>query len=172
MDKILGSWSGMRKYLEQEMIATCLKTRIRYSSTTYVGMDGSYIFEILVDNKSIKRFSFETVNTYFIKEGYKENFGSYGIGEYWSEFWSLMDKIPLQSRTEYTDDEFCNALAIYRNQDIKTSVVSENPIVKMFALLDRRIGKRILSRLKGEIKNEPEWIQYFFNLRLEAEHIK
>ena len=32
MRKILGSWSGMRKYLEQDMIAESLKGRIRYGS--------------------------------------------------------------------------------------------------------------------------------------------
>ena len=110
MGKTLGSWSGMRNYLEQEILVDCLKTRVRYSSTTYVGMDGSCMFEIFVDNKSIKKLSLETGNTYFIKKGYKENSDFYGIGEYWSEFWALVDKIPLQSRTEYTDDEFCNAL--------------------------------------------------------------
>lgn len=45
MGKILGSWSGMRKYLEQEMLADCLKNQIRYSCTTYVGnLNGFKIF--------------------------------------------------------------------------------------------------------------------------------
>ena len=30
MSKVLGSWSGMRRYLEQEMLAECLHGRIRY----------------------------------------------------------------------------------------------------------------------------------------------
>ena len=40
MGKALGSWSGMRKYLEQEMLADSLHGRIRYGCTSYVGMDG------------------------------------------------------------------------------------------------------------------------------------
>ena len=67
MGKINGSWSGMRKYLETEMITDSLKGRIRYNCTTYVGMDGFKVFEIFVDGKMIKRFSLETVNSYFIK---------------------------------------------------------------------------------------------------------
>ena len=47
MGKILGSWSGMRKYLEQDMLANSLQGRIRYGCTTYVGMDGCHIFEVL-----------------------------------------------------------------------------------------------------------------------------
>lgn len=66
MGKILASWSGMRKYLEQEMIADCLKGRVRYNCTAYTGMDGCRIFEIFIDKKLVKQFSWETVNTYFI----------------------------------------------------------------------------------------------------------
>ena len=61
MAKVMGSWSGMRKYLENEMLAHTLRGRIRYSCTTFVGMDGSGIFEVFVDDKSIKKFSMETV---------------------------------------------------------------------------------------------------------------
>ena len=35
MGKILGSWSGMRKYLESEMLAESLHGRIRYGCTSY-----------------------------------------------------------------------------------------------------------------------------------------
>ncbi len=118
MGKILGSWSGMRKYLEQNMLADSLRGRIRYGCTTYVGMDGCHIFEICIDNIQAKRFSWETVNTYFIDNGYTQNPHPSGIGEYWAEFWSLLDKYPLDKRTEYTDEEFCEALEEYRNKDI------------------------------------------------------
>lgn len=73
MGKILASWSGMRKYLEQEMIADCLKGRVRYNCTTYTGMDGCRIFGIFIDKKLVKQFSWETVNTYpeWLKQFYK-----------------------------------------------------------------------------------------------------
>ncbi len=171
MGKILGSFSGMRKYLEQEMLAESLKGRIRYGCTTYVGMDSCRIFEVCIDKKQIKRFSWETVNTYFIDSGYAENKNPSGIGEYWLEFWSLLDKYPLNARTEYTDDEFCEALEKYRNQDIQESIASENPLVRMFAILDRRIGKRTLLKLKETIENQPIWLKEFYQLRFDAEDI-
>ena len=49
MGKILGSWSGMRKYLEQDMIANTLQGRIRYGCTRYVGMETCHIFEVCID---------------------------------------------------------------------------------------------------------------------------
>ncbi len=169
--KILGSFSGMRNYLEQEMLAEALRGRIRYSCTTYVGMDGCHIFEVYIDNKCVKRFSLETVNTYFIDSGYTRNNNPSGISEYWAEFWSLLDKYPITVRTEFTDDEFCDALAIYRNQGIEESIRSENPLVRMFAILDRRIGKRTLIKLKDAVEELPLWLRQFYRLRFDAESI-
>ena len=60
MGKKMGSWSGMRKYLEQEMLAECLKGKIRYSCTSFAGMD----------------------NTYFIENGLKKECNPYGKLEY------------------------------------------------------------------------------------------
>lgn len=171
MGKILSSWSGMRKYLEQDMLACTLQGRIRYGCTTYVGMDGCHIFEVCVDGIQVKRFSWETVNTYFINNGYTTNANPNGIGEYWAEFWHLMDKHPLDKRTEYTDEEFCQALEVYRNQDIQDSINSQNPLVRMFAVLDRRIGKRTLTKLYESIEEQPEWLRQFYLLRLHAENI-
>ena len=78
MGKILGSFSGMRKYLEKEMLAPALLGRVRYGCTHFVGMDNCRVFEVAVDGKTVKRFSWETVNSYFIRQGYaqKEKPGS------------------------------------------------------------------------------------------------
>jgi len=171
MGKTLGSWSGMRKYLEQEMLATALQGRLRYGCTAYVGMDGCRIFEVCIDGAQVKRFSWETVNTFFINNGYRSNTNPTGIGEYWADFWNLLDKYPLDKRTEYTDEEFCQALEVYRNQDIYNSIRSNNPLVRMFAVLDRRIGKRTLVKLYETIDEQPEWLRQFYFLRMHSENI-
>ena len=169
MSKILGSWSGMRKYLEQDMLATTLQGRIRYGCTRYVGMDTCHIFEVCIDGEQVKRFSWETVNSFFIDSGYTNNKNPSGISEYWAEFWSLLDKYPLTERTEYTDEEFCEALEKYRNRDIQESFQSNNPLIRMFAVLDRRIGKRTLAKAKESIAEQPLWLRQFYQLRITAE---
>ncbi len=171
MSRILGSWSNMRKYLEKEIIAECLKGRIRYGCTTYKGMDDFKIFEICIDGKQAKRFSIETVNTYFINNGFKTNYNPIGKIEYWSEFWEILDKTPMESRSEFTEEEFCEALREYRNQNIQSSLFSDNPLVRMFAVLDRRIGKRTLLNVKNSVSAQPEWLQQFYNLRISAESV-
>ncbi len=171
MSKILASWSGMRKYLEEEMLAECLKGRIRYGCTSYKGMDDCKVFEICIDGKAVKRFSWETVNTYFINNGFKQNSDPFGKMEYWAEFWDLLDNTPISERTEYTDGEFCDALKEYRNQDVQKSISSENPLVMMVAILDRRIGKRTLLSIKPLMDSEPRWLRQFYEFRTDAEHI-
>ncbi|MCM1544454.1 MAG: hypothetical protein NC110_04060 [Ruminococcus sp.] len=165
MKKVLDSWSGMRKYLEQEMLAESLRGRIRYNCTTYVNMYNCKVFEIFVDGNCVKRFSWETVNSYFINNGYVKKAKPMNIQDYWNGFFKALEKYPINARTEYTDDEFCSALKEYRNQAIQESICSANPIVKMFALLDRRIGERTLEKLGESISKEPEWLRLFFGLR-------
>ena len=171
MSKILGSWSGMRKYLEKEMLAEVLIGRVRYGCTSYVGMDGCHVFELCIDGKQIKRFSLETVNSYYIDNGYNSNKNPHGTVEYWTGFWPLLNKYSVTDRTEYTDEEFCDALEKYRNQDIQKSLCSNNPLIRMFAILDRRVGKRTLTKLKSEVDNQPQWLQQIYLLRINAESI-
>lgn len=171
MGKILGSWNGMRKYLEKEMLAESLQGRIRYGCTSYVGMDGCGVFEICIDGVQIKRFSWETVNTYFIENGYTKSEKINSISEYWKDFWHLLEKYPINQRTEFTDNEFCEALEMYRNQDVQESIRSDNPIVRMFAVMDRRIGKRTLQKCKEVLMEQPDWLRRFYKLRLDSEKI-
>ena len=169
MGKYEGSWSGMRRYLEHDMLAPCLYGRVRYGCTAYVGMDGSRIFEICIDGRPVKHFSLETVNTWFLDNGYRPGPRPVGLGEYWDGLWMLLDEVPRSRRTAYTDDEFCDALAAYRTQDIAASLHSEDPLVRMLAILDRRVGKRTLSALWDTVSQQPEWLQNFYRLRMDAE---
>lgn len=171
MNKILGSWSGMRKYLEHEMLAECLQGRIRYGCTTYEGMDDCKVFGIYIDGREVKRFSWETVNTYFINNGLKCGSNSVGETEYWNGFHELLAHTPLTGRTEYTDSEFCDVLNEYRNQDVQTSIHSDNPLVRMFAVLDRRVGKRTFKSIKASLDEQPQWLKTFYLLRLEAQAV-
>ncbi len=157
----------MRKYLEKEMLCEALQCRVRYDCTTYPGMDGFCVIRVFVDGKEFKRFSHETVNNYFIENGIKQNDKTLsGTMKYWNNYMALLGEYPIESRTEYSDTEFCEALAAYRNQDIKLSIHSENPIVVMFALFDRRTGEQTLEKIRIEIKSKPEWVKKIYALRV------
>ena len=61
------------------------------------------------------------------------------------------------------------ALTAYRQQGVQTSLNGENPLVRMFAILDRRVGRRTLERERARLEEQPEWLRPFYRLRLEAE---
>ena len=48
-------------------------------------------------------------------------------------------------------------------------MVCHNPLVRVFALLDRRLGKRRLLALAETMEQELEWVRTFYMIRLKAE---
>ncbi|WP_298470032.1 hypothetical protein [uncultured Psychrobacillus sp.] len=67
--------------------------------------------------------------------------------------------------------DFFDALEEYFNTPIEVSLKSADMIIKILAVIDRRVGKRTLQKLKEPIKNEHESIQFFFRLRCDVEGI-
>jgi len=66
---------------------------------------------------------------------------------------------------------FYRAFDEFDNQSIEKSLCSENMLVRIFAVLDRRVGKRKLISMKETIENEPDSIKEFFAIRMNAEGI-
>ncbi|SEN97751.1 hypothetical protein SAMN04487786_0667 [Paenisporosarcina quisquiliarum] len=67
--------------------------------------------------------------------------------------------------------DFFDALEEFFNSPIEVSLRSDDIVIKILALIDRRVGKRTLQKLKGPIKNEHESIKFFFKLRCGVEGI-
>ena len=149
-----GSWKGMKKYLEKDMLCEKLQGRVSYHYEVYPKFsDGTGCFHIMLDKKTIKKFGYY--------------FSSAKLGWPQSYPWN----VPMSERDEYTDGEFSDALEAYRRQPIAESLASENPIQRMFAIVDRRVGKRTLQRLAGSVQDQPEWLRVFYLARLEAENV-
>lgn len=163
MSKAAGSWSAVRKALEQDLLCEALRGRVRYRCTKYPNTDNQGIFEIFVDGKLVKNFSMESVG----REA-RALYEGKGRADFWTNMRCHMED---SDRAEFDDQEFAEALRIYRQSEIQAAVRHENPIVRMFAVLDRRLGKRSLERLREEIENQPDWLRAFYRLRLEAEGI-
>ena len=64
---------------------------------------------------------------------------------------------------------FYRAFERFDNQSIEKSLISDDLIVRIFAILDRRVGKRRLLQIQKTIKDEPETFQEFFAIRAKAE---
>lgn len=144
----------MKKYLEQEMLCSELKGRINFHYEVYPRFGRlSACFVVSLDDKRIKTFG----EQYAVARLEEQGKWKYGQD---------IESIPIQDRDEYTHYEFSDALRVYRNQSIQISICSDNPIVRMFAILDRRVGKRTLARLS--VNDQPEWLRCLYKVRLTA----
>lgn len=160
----MATWSGIRKKLETEYLAQSLKGLIQYYVTSYSKSP---------DHEGRAAIKYEG------KEIIK--------GCYWNN-WMKADLFPKDEKYEkrmkvenaYMDDTalklgifdqrcFYNAFAEFDNQDIEMSLKSEDLIVRIFAVLDRRVGKRRLAFMKETIMKEPETFQEFYAIRMKAE---
>lgn len=162
--EILGSWSAMRKYLEQDMLAPSLRGRVRYSCAKFPQTDEQGRFGIHIDGEPWKYFSMES-----IAGSVWDDTKLFDNRLYWDGYWRVKREIPLSNREEFDDEEFAAALAEYRSMPIGDALNSENPIVRLFAILDRRVGKRTLA--KQCLSAQPSWLQPFYLLRLRGEGV-
>ena len=155
-----GSWRGMKKYLEQDMLCPALRGRVTYQLEVYprFGSSGS-TFTVSLDSRPVKKFGFMYAITRL------EEQGRLARGQ---SLW----RIPMDERDEYSDDEFSGALKAYRNQPVQQSLSSGNPIVRMCAIVDRRVGRRTLASLAGSVSVQPGWLQALYAARLGAEGIE
>ena len=155
-----GSWKGMKKYLEKDMLCAILRGRVSYDFTWYPAFGrSSAVFTVLLDGQPAKKFGAAYAWKMLTQQGFE------------IQYIDAVGYVPLLTREEYTDWEFSDALQVYRSQTIDSSIASDNPIIRMFAILDRRVGKRRLEHLKDEVELQPGWLRTLYAARLQAEGI-
>ena len=162
----MSTWSGIRKRMESEYLAESLKGDISYFATSYSrSPDHEGRAAIRYDGKEI------------IKGCYYHNWTK-------AESFPKDEKYERRMREEfaYIDDTaiklgvfdqrcFYRAFDEFDNQSIEKSLYSENMLVRIFAVLDRRVGKRKLISMKETIENEDDTFKEFFTIRMNAEGI-
>ena len=161
------TWSGIRKKLETEYLAQSLRGHIQYYATSYSrSPDHEGRAAIRYDGKEIIK------------------------GCYWNN-WMKAHLFPKDEKYErrmrvenaYMDDtalrlgvfdqrSFYRAFEKFDNQSIEKSLESDDLIVRIMAVLDRRVGKRRLLLMKEKMENEPETFREFYAIRMKAEGLQ
>ena len=67
------------------------------------------------------------------------------------------------------DGDFICAVTQYLKTDITSALNSDNYILRVFAYMDRRVGKRTLIKIKEDAEALPVWVKQFYLIRCEAE---
>ena len=160
------SWSGIRKRMESDYLAESLKGHISYFATSYSRSPDH-------EGRAAIRYNGKEI----IKGCYYHNWtkaASFPKDEKYerrmSEEFAFMDDTAIKLGV-FDQRCFYEAFDEFDNQSIEKSLYSENLIVRIFAVLDRRVGKRRLLTLKENIENEPDTFKEFFAIRMNAEGI-
>ena len=146
-------WSGMRKKLEQDYLAEPLRGHIRYFVTTYKhSPDHEGRVAILLDDREI--------------------FG----GNYWDAWPDEIlypDEDPfvmmMQCYEGLNQRDFYEAFHLFDTQPVQQSLCSENRIVRLFAVLDRRVGRRTLMKLRDSLSTQTPAFRKLYEIRMQAE---
>lgn len=165
----MSTWSGIRNKLEDDYLCPALRGHIQYFATSYSkSADHEGRAAIRMDGVEVLRSNyytyFENVWTKF------HHLRSTTLKDHDSakEAINQAHAFALEQGT-FDQKVFYEAFGIFDNQSIEKSLVSENPLVRIFALLDRRLGKRRLLALEESMEQELDWVRAFYVIRMQAE---
>lgn len=82
-----------------------------------------------------------------------------------------LEKVKWIPECKLCETDFIHSLTIYLKTDISSSLNSDNYLLRVFAYMDRRVGKRTLIKINDEIEKLPEWVKQFYSIRCEEEGI-
>lgn len=156
------SWSGLNKQLSDSLCEP-LKNRITYFLTRYHDVHNAYgRAAVRLDKTELVIFSW--IEMYNQENAVSEMHANHGLSFYEAE-----EKLKPEwdQNCTYCEMDFLSAANDFLQMPICDALNSENYIIRIFAILDKRIGKRTLQAMKSSnsYKALPEWVKQFYELR-------
>lgn len=156
------SWSNLNKQLA-ELLYEPLKGRITYFLTRYHDIHNAYgRAAILLDKTELAGFTWAEMyeQEYAESRLYAEGFSRDERKEILKSEW---DK-----NCTYSEWDFLSAATSFLQMSISDALNSDNYIIRIFAVLDRRVGKRTLQKIRSDdsFRKLPDWVKQFYELRL------
>ena len=171
------SWGGLKKQLES-LLCDALKGKISYFYTTYHEVHNAYgRASIKLEKKELVSFSWNIGyeqwedEYHFLKDNAESLPQAENIWDNQKEARRTLAKEKWMPEGKLCEADFIAAAAAYVNADAAKALCSENYLFRVFAFMDRRVGKRTLIKLRGEAGNLPDWAKQFYVIRCEAEGI-
>ena len=156
------SWSGLNQQL-QYFLCEPLKDRITYFLTRYHHVHNAYgRAAILLDKQELANFSWIEMyhQEYAVSKLHALNGVSYN---------KAVEKLKSDwdENCTYHEIDFLSAATAFLQMPISDALHSNNYIIRIFAVLDKRVGKRTLQIIKSEEQDKllPEWVKQFYELR-------
>lgn len=149
------SWNTLNKQLTG-LLCDELKDHISFFLTCYHKVHNSYgRVAIRLDNNELVCFS-------WINTCKQEHDISY------SEADDADLKKKWDENATYSEMDFLEAATSFLKMPVREALQNDNFIVRILAVIDRRIGKRTLRKIQeeGDYKDLPDWVKQFYELRI------
>ena len=155
------SWSGLNRQLS-DFLCDPLKNRITYFLTRYHDVHNSYgRAAVLLDKTELAVFSWI--------EMYHQEYAISKLHDNGLSFSEAKEKLKSEwdKNGTYCDMDFLSAATAFLQMPICEALNHDNYIIRIFAILDKRVGKRTLQAIKsnGSYTALPEWLKQFYELR-------
>ena len=158
----MATWSGIKNKLENDYLCSALKGRIRYFVTRYrESHDQEGRVAVLLDGEEILQSGY--IAFYLRYYELCPSVGADAPEAFQSAYEGAINDGCFDRR------HFYHAFYLFDNQSIEESMNSDNPLVRILALLDRRLGKRRLIAIKEKMEQELPWVRAFYVIRMQAE---
>ena len=158
------SWSNLKKQM-QELLCESLQDKISYFCTAYHEVHNAYGRASINYNKK-ELVAFSWVEMY---EQEREISRLYAEGKQAS--YEELEKGKWMQECTLCDADFINAITVYLKTDIASALHADQYLLRVFAYMDRRVGKRTLINIREEAEQLPEWVRQFYQIRCEADGI-
>jgi len=156
------SWSNLKKQMN-DLLCDALRDKISYFYTAYHQVHNVYgRATINFNKKEMAAFSWveaigqEREVSELYRQGQKVSYE-----ELETEKWMPGCKL--------CEADFIDSITGYLNTDITTALHSDNYLLRVFAYMDRRVGKRTLIKIRDDVEKLPQWVKQFYQIRCEAE---
>ena len=174
------SWSNLKKQM-RDLLCDSLKDKITYFYTSYNEVRNAYgRATINCDKKELVAFSWDIGHAKWDDEYTvlnENNVNIQTLGSFqavWDEQKRVqeeLNKSKWMPEGKLCETDFINAVTTYLKTDITTSLHSDNYLLRIFAYMDRRVGKRTLVKIQEEVEKLPDWVKQFYRIRCEADGI-
>lgn len=165
------SWFNLKKQME-DLLCDKLKGKITYFLTRYHNVHDAYgRATINYLGKELICFSF--------KEGFIQDYDVSAAYQLRNKDKAACSEITKKLTNEkwmkeaiLSEHDFLSSILEYLESKITLLLSSDNYLLRIFAVLDRRIGKRTLEKIKYDMVSLPSWVVQFYKIRLDVEGIK
>ena len=174
------SWSNLKKQMN-DLLCDSLKNKISYFYTSYHEVHSAYgRATIKYNKKELVAFSWDIGYAKWDDEYTVLNqndvsiktLGSFqAVWEEQKRVQEELNKSKWMPEGKLCETDFINAVTTYLKTDIAAALHSDNYLLRVFAYMDRRVGKRTLVKVKDEVEKLPDWVKQFYQIRCEADGI-